>query len=183
MIAPARPRPWLLWLPLALVAIVGALFVWGLRSGGEGRMIQSQLVGRPLPAFTLPPALPGQRGLSSAAFADGQPRLLNIFASWCAPCRVEAPVLEALQARGVPIAGIAIRDRPEDLAAFLAEFGNPYAAIGADTASATQIALGSSGVPETFLIDGDGVVREQIQGAIPPDQVDAIVARLRGYRR
>jgi cytochrome c biogenesis protein CcmG, thiol:disulfide interchange protein DsbE len=175
----STPRArWLLWMPFGLVALLGLLFIWGLRQGGESRLIRSQWIDKPVPAFDLPPAMPGQPGLSSRNFADGKPRLLNVFASWCIPCRVEAPQLEELRRRGVIIEGIAIRDRQEDLARFLAETGNPYTGIGADTRSQVQIALGSSGVPETFLVDGNGIIREQIQGVITADMMPEINAKL-----
>ena len=174
---------WVLWLPFALVLALGGLFWWGLASGGENRLIQSQWIDKPVPEFDLPPAMPGQPGLSSRQFSDGKPRLINVFASWCIPCRVEAPQLEVLRERGVIIEGIAIRDRPEDLARFLAEFGNPFAGIGADQQSQVQIALGSSGVPETFLVDGNGIIREQIQGIVTAEMVPEIVARLERMER
>jgi cytochrome c biogenesis protein CcmG, thiol:disulfide interchange protein DsbE len=96
----------------------------------------------------------GVPGLSSADYAKGKPRLLNVFASWCLPCAVEAPQLAALRQAGVEIDGIAIRDRSEDVAAFLERYGNPFTRIGRDDVSAVQLALGSSGVPETFIAMG-----------------------------
>ncbi len=181
--APAAKRSVWLWLPLGLVALLGVLFLWGLYAGGQSRLIESQWIDKPVPVFDLPPAMPGQPGLSSRTFADGKPRLLNVFASWCIPCRLEASQLEALRRQGVIIEGIAIRDRQDQLAAFLDQYGNPYTGIGADTRSQVQIALGSSGVPETFLIDGNGIIREQIQGRITDDQVPEILAKLQGMRR
>ena len=87
-------------------------------------------------------------------------------------------MLEKLKEKGVIIDGIAIRDKPEDVAKFLEKHGNPYARIGADMDSGVQIAIGSSGVPESFLIDGKGVVREQIQGVITDEMIPEIVAKL-----
>jgi cytochrome c biogenesis protein CcmG/thiol:disulfide interchange protein DsbE len=116
--------------------------------------------------------------LSSRDLATGKPRLLNIFASWCVPCITEVRVLKELQARGVAIDGIAIRDRPEDVAAFLARNGDPYARIGADEKSAVQISLGSSGVPESFIVDGRGIIRYQHIGAIEASDVPLILAKL-----
>lgn len=172
-------RNWLVWIPLAIVLVMGAIFIWRLGHGGT-ELVQSRWINKPLPEFALPPATRDRPGVSSAGFRDGKPRLINIFASWCVPCRVEAPQLEALRARGVIIEGIAIRDRPDALAGFLAEVGNPYAGIGADDRSRVQIALGSSGVPETFLVDGNGIVRHQIQGVITDAMVPDIVAALQG---
>ena len=108
----------------------------------------------------------------------GQPRLLNIWASWCVPCIAEAPQLEDLKAKGVEIVGIAIRDRPEDVANFLGRYGNPYARIGADDISEVQLAIGSSGVPETFVIDAKGVIRYQHIGDIRPEHVPLLLAEL-----
>ena len=110
--------------------------------------------------------------------ATGKPRLLNIFASWCIPCAAEAPQLGELARLGVEIDGIAIRDHREDLAAFLARYGNPYARIGADDVSAVQLAMGSSGVPETFVIDGKGTIRYQHIGDIRADQIPMILQKL-----
>ncbi len=170
-------RPSILFLPLALLSLLFGMFLYRLANPGD-TLVASQWIDRPMPTFDLPPATAGVPGLSSAALADGRPRLVNVFASWCVPCRVEAPQLEALARAGVPIDGIAIRDRPEDVAAFLAEYGNPFDRIGADMQSSVQIALGSSGVPETFLIDGRGIIREQIQGIITADMVPDIIAKL-----
>ena len=172
-----RRRAWIVWVPLMLVGTLAALFVWGLLHG-EDTLIRSQWIDKPVPTFTLAPAHAGLPGLATRDFGDGRARLINVFASWCIPCRVEAPQLTALRDRGVIIVGVAVRDRAEDLDRFLADAGNPYAAIGADVRSEVQIALGSSGVPETFLVDGHGVIRDQIQGAIEPAQVDPIIARL-----
>jgi cytochrome c biogenesis protein CcmG/thiol:disulfide interchange protein DsbE len=170
-------RGWIVWLPLIIIGVLGLLFAWGLKRG-ENTLIASQWINKPVPLFDLPPAVPTQPGLASRDLGMGRPHLLNIFASWCVPCKVESPQLDQLRARGVPVVGIAIRDRPQDLAVFLAENGNPYAAIGADERSEVQIALGSSGVPETFLVDGNGIIREQIQGIITDDMVPEIAAKL-----
>ena len=107
-------------------------------------------------------AIPGKAGLESSDLTKGEPRLLNIFASWCVPCMGEAPVLMELKRRGVKIDAIAVRDTPEAIAAFLAEHGDPYERLGSDPRSNTQMSLGSSGVPETFIV---GQVRaEQFDG-------------------
>ena len=111
--------------------------------------------------------------------SSGKPRLLNIFASWCVPCAAEAPQLAQLTAAGVEIDGIAIRDHKDDLAVFLARYGNPYARIGADDVSAVQLAIGSSGVPESFVIDGKGVIRYQHIGYIAPGDVPMLLEKLK----
>ncbi|MEY4269821.1 MAG: hypothetical protein RLZZ58_1037 [Pseudomonadota bacterium] len=169
------------FVPLAIMALLFGMFIYRLVVPAE-TLIESQWVGKPMPLFDLPPATAGVAGLSSASLSDGRPRLINVFASWCGPCRIEAPQLEALRAAGVDIVGIAIRDRPEDVARFLSENGNPFSRIGSDQMSSVQIALGSSGVPETFLIDGKGVIRRQIQGVIAAEDVPAIIAELEAMR-
>ena len=169
---------WALWLPLAVFAAFVALVFYGLVRPAD-RTIESAMIGKPIPEFDLRPAIAGRPGLSSAVYADGKPRLLNIFASWCIPCAVEAPQLEAIGKQGVAIDGIAIRDRSEDVSAFLEKNGNPFARIGADDVSAVQLALGSSGVPETFVIDGKGVIRYQHVGVIRPEHVALILQELK----
>jgi cytochrome c biogenesis protein CcmG/thiol:disulfide interchange protein DsbE len=158
---------------LILIAIVGAL-AWRLSSPPDEK-ITSKMVGRPVPAFTLAAATPGRQGLSSADLATGQPRLVNVFASWCVPCIAEAPLLTDLRRQGVPIDAIAVRDRPEDVADFLASNGDPFERIGGDPQSQVQLALGSSGVPETFIVDGRGIIRYQHMGPIEPGDVATIM--------
>lgn len=175
-------KSWLVWVPLALFALFFGIVAYGLVNPAE-RTIDSKLIGKPLPQFALPAATPGIPGLARADLAGGgEPRLLNIFASWCLPCIAEAPVLEGLARQGVQIDAIAIRDRPEDVAAFLKRHGNPYKRIGSDVDSRVQLALGSSGVPETFVIDGKGVIRYQHIGDIRPEHVPTILDQLRKAR-
>lgn len=176
--ASALRRGWALWLPLALFAGFFALVMVGLYKPAD-REVASAFIGKPLPQFDLRPATQGRPGLAFAKFTDGKPRLLNVFASWCVPCAAEAPQLAQLAASGAEIDGIAIRDRPEDVAAFLQRNGNPFAAIGADDVSAVQLAIGSSGVPETFVIDGKGVIRHQHIGDIRAEDVPVLLAKLR----
>jgi cytochrome c biogenesis protein CcmG, thiol:disulfide interchange protein DsbE len=171
-------RPWLLWIPLAIVAFIGGLAVYGLVVPKD-EQIHSAMVGKKLPEFALAPAAVGVQGLASGNMADGKPRLLNIFASWCIPCKAEAPQLEALKKAGAEIDAIAVRDRPEDVAAFLAQFGNPYRRIGADSEMAVQLKLGSSGVPETYVISGDGTITYQHIGDIRPEHVPMLLEKLR----
>ena len=168
---------WLRLLPIAVLGLVLAALVWRL-ANPEDTTIRSRLAGKPVPEFALPSAVPGKPGLASADFAKGQPRLLNVFASWCVPCIAEAPLLQQLKRRGVPIDAIAIRDRPEDVADFLARHGDPFERIGSDDNSRVQLALGSSGVPESFVIDGSGRIRYQHVGEIEPADIPLILAEL-----
>ena len=173
-------RFWL-WLPLIVSVVLFGVVASGLFSPGE-RAVASRLVGKPLPAFSLPSGVSSEVGLGSANFRDGRPKLLNFFASWCVPCAAEAPHLMALRNSGVEINGIAIRDRRVDLVRFLNRNGNPYTRIGSDKDSSVQIALGSSGVPETFIIDGRGVIRYQHIGDIRADDVSEINSVLRSLK-
>ena len=167
--------------PLLVLLLIIAALVWRLATPVDPS-VHSKLEGKPVPAFDLGPALDTKAALSSRDLATGRPLLLNIFASWCVPCIGEVKVLKQLQARGVTIDGIAVRDRPEDLAAFLAANGDPYERIGDDPQSQVQISLGSSGVPESFVVDGEGIVRYQHIGPIEAGDVPMILARLEQAR-
>ena len=101
--------------------------------------------------------------------------MINVFASWCVPCIAEAPLLMELKRQGVTIDAVAVRDKPEDLAAFLARHGDPFLAIGSDPESRVQLALGSAGVPESFIVDGRGIIRYQHMGPIEPADVPTIL--------
>lgn len=169
------------FLPLVLLLAFVGVVAWRLANPAD-TAIRSQLEGKVVPEFALPPALPDRAGFTSADLATGKPRLVNIFASWCVPCIAEAPILADLHARGVSIDGIAIRDRQQDVADFLARHGDPYQRIGADMESRVQLALGSSGVPESFVVDGRGIIRFQHVGAIMPQDVPVILAELEKAR-
>lgn len=163
--------------PLALLLVLIAALVWRLATPVD-TSVHSKLEGKPVPVFDLGPALDAKPALSSRDLATGKPRILNIFASWCGPCISEAKVLKLLQQHGVTIDGIAVRDRPEDVAQFLAANGDPYERIGGDEQSLVQISLGSSGVPESFIVDGRGIVRYQHIGPIGAADVPMILAKL-----
>ena len=165
------------FVPLALLLAFVGFVAWRLANPAE-TVIRSRLEGKPVPDFALPAAVPGRASFSSADLRTGKPRLLNIFASWCVPCIAEAPVLGELKARGVAIDGIAIRDRPEDVAAFLRRNGDPYQRIGADMQSSVQMALGSAGVPESFVVDGRGIIRHQHVGPIMAQDLERVLAEL-----
>lgn len=167
-------RRWVLWLPLVTFGLILMLVLWGMTRDRDA-FVRSQLIGQPVPAFDLPPAIDSRPGLSSSDLSGGTPRLVNFFASWCIPCRAEAPQLEALAEAGIPIEGVALRDKPADVAQFLDDYGDPFGRIGADADGRLQILFGSSGVPETYLVASDGTVMEQYIGDIRAEDVPGII--------
>lgn len=167
-------RRLILWLPLLVFVAFLATVAFRLHAPSDS-VIRSRLIGQAVPKFALPAAVPDKPGLDSASLAQGEPRIVNIFASWCIPCIAEAPQLIEIARRGVPIDAIAIRDTPADIADFLARHGDPYRRIALDKNSAVQLALGSSGVPETFIVDGKGIIRHQHIGDIRPEHVAEIL--------
>lgn len=170
-------RRGLLWLPLAVFAALFVVAGYGLYQPAD-RTVRSAMVGRAVPAFALAPIIAEKPGLSSTIFSQGKPRLLNVFASWCIPCAAEAGQLARLREMGVAIDAVAIRDRGDDIRAFLARYGDPYERIGDDPESAVQLALGSAGVPESFVIDGQGKIVLQHVGMIRDEDLPKILAAL-----
>ncbi|MBV9570451.1 MAG: DsbE family thiol:disulfide interchange protein [Alphaproteobacteria bacterium] len=152
-------------LPVALFAAVVAIFAIGLKR--DPSKLPSVLINQPLPAFVLPAVRPHDAGLSSMQFR-AEPRLLNVFASWCVSCRVEHPVLLQLKAEGVPVDGLDWKDKASDGARYLRVNGDPYMRAGNDRSGRTGIDLGITGVPETFVIDARGMVRYKHTGPIAP---------------
>jgi len=163
--------------PLVLLLLLIAGLIWRLATPVDTN-VPSKLEGKTVPAFALPAGLPTKPGLSSTDLATGKPHIVNIFASWCVPCITEVRVLQQLRSQGVSIDGIAVRDRPADIADFLARNGDPYERIGSDTESKVQISLGSSGVPESFIVDGRGIIRYQHIGPIEAADVPMILGKL-----
>lgn len=173
-----RRMGWSVWLPLALFSGFVALVALQMFRPA-GREVESAMIGKPVPEFSLPPASADRPGLALADLRDGKPKLLNIWASWCVPCAAEAPQLAALQQQGADIVSVAVRDSPDNVARFLAQYGNPYSRIGADDLSVVQLGIGSSGVPETFVIDGQGIIRHQHIGDIRQSDVPMLLGKLR----
>jgi cytochrome c biogenesis protein CcmG, thiol:disulfide interchange protein DsbE len=172
---------WLRLVPLIVLGLVVAGLAWRIAVPRDDA-VPSKLVGQMVPRFEASPVVPGRSGLSSAGLATGSPRIVNFFASWCVPCITEVSLLEQLKTRGVAIDGLAVRDRPEDVGRFLERHGDPYQRIGADPESRIQIALGSSGVPESFIVDGRGLIRYQHIGPIEEDDLPTILAELEKAR-
>ena len=158
-------------LPLLLFAALAGYFAYALYSGRDPRELPTALLDKPAPEFDLPGLTEGER-LSIAALR-GQVFVLNVFASWCAPCRVEHPLLLRLaRQENIHLVGIAYKDRPEDSRRFLAELGNPYRATGMDRDGRVGIDFGLYGVPETYVIDRQGHIRKRFVGPLSPAQVD-----------
>ena len=166
-----------------VVVFVGIIAAFALGLGHDPSGLPSTLIGKPVPAFALPPVRPGDDGLATRQLASGGPRLLNAFASWCVACRVEHPLLLALKAQGVPIDGLDWKDKATDGAKYLTQQGDPYQRVGNDESGRAGIDLGVAGVPETFIVDGQGRVRYKQVGPITPDDwtrtIQPLMERLR----
>ena len=153
----SEQRPaWMRFAPLAIAGGFAVLFLAGLFMGDPSRL-PSAYEDKALPSFTLP-GLASPEGFSDADLATGQPVLLNVWASWCGPCRDEHPALMQLAKAGVPIFGLNYKDNTAAAQRFLGRLGNPYRAIGADKSGRVALDLGVYGVPETFLLDDQGRV-------------------------
>lgn len=155
-------------LPVVLFSVLAIVMWKGL--SGNPTLIPSVLIGKPAPKFHLGPLADLKvPGVASTDLVKGQVTLLNIWASWCVPCREEHPLLMQLAKRtDVLLVGINNKDSPTKATAFLEEMGNPFAAIGVDPNGRTTIDFGAYGVPETFLIDGKGIIRYKIIGGLTP---------------
>lgn len=158
-------------LPFLLFIGVGAAFYLGFQR--DPRDIPSALIDKPVPAFDLPP-LPGHaEGLSSARLTGGDVTLVNVFASWCIPCKAEHPVITRLaREQGVTVRAINHKDKAEDALNWLARNGDPYASIGVDLDGRTSIDWGVYGVPESFLVDRQGRIRFKHVGPLTPQVIE-----------
>lgn len=149
---------------LVLAGFASIALLATLRGERDMTQIPSAMVGKPAPTAALPDLRDADGTVSAADFA-GRPYLVNVFASWCAPCRAEAPAL-ALLAEEIDILGIAYKDRQEDTNDFLATYGDPFAAIGVDRDGDAGMRWGVYGVPETFVINADGIITYRHAGPI-----------------
>ena len=162
-------------LPALLFAGLAAYLALGLTK--DPHVLPSALIDKPAPEFSLP-GLGGKQGVAKADFA-GKVTLVNFFASWCAPCRVEHPLLMRLAEEGkVTLWGVAYKDRPEDSQKFLSQLGDPYQRIAVDRDGRVAIDFGVYGVPETYVIDREGRIRFRQVGPISPADWDQKLAPL-----
>jgi cytochrome c biogenesis protein CcmG/thiol:disulfide interchange protein DsbE len=158
-------------LPLVLFVILATYFGVTLRQGPDVHELPSAMITKPAPAFDLAD-LGDDRKLALAALKGG-PIVVNFFASWCVPCRIEHPLLMRLaQQEHLPLYGIDYKDKPEDGAHLLAQFGDPYRQVGVDRDGRVGLDFGVYGVPETYVIDSAGVIRKRFVGPLTAEAVD-----------
>lgn len=168
----ARGR-WLLFVPPVVFGLLAGLFLAGMfRDDPDG--LPSAMVGRSAPAVSLTP-LGARAPFTDASLRSGEVALVNFWASWCAPCRVEHPLLAELAAEGIPIYGVNYKDDPAKALAFLDELGDPYAGIGADATGRMALNWGVYGVPETYVIGRDGTVLLRFAGPITRSTLDSTI--------
>lgn len=168
-------------IPLGIFAAIAVALFVGLSL--NPRDIPSALIDKPVPEFSLPglDERGDERRLATSDLKTGEMRIVNIFASWCGPCREEHPQLMDLQARGVILHGINYKDVPANAADFLAKLGDPYDKVGVDRTGRVSIDFGVYGVPETYIISGDGrVLYKHVGPLTAQDVTDKILPVLEG---
>jgi cytochrome c biogenesis protein CcmG/thiol:disulfide interchange protein DsbE len=170
-------KRWLALLPLVVLIALGALF--GLYALKRNPEVQPQaLVGKPVPNVSLPTLAEGQPESLKEMASEG-PMLVNFFASWCAPCEIEHPVLMGLKGQPVRLVGIAYKDAPQNTQAFLGRLGDPFNTILVDRDGRAGIEFGVTGVPETYLVGRDGIIQAKHTGPLTEPEAQALAARAR----
>lgn len=173
---PQRSRLWVVLIPVIFFAALAALFWKGL--SGNPSEIPSALINKPVPDFVLEP-VPGLNapGFATPDLKQGKVSVVNVWASWCVPCRQEHPLLAELAKRpDITLYGLNYKDEPENALRFLGTLGQPFAAVGADHAGRTSVDFGVYGVPETFVIDGQGIIRYKHIGPLTPEAITGEMA-------
>jgi cytochrome c biogenesis protein CcmG, thiol:disulfide interchange protein DsbE len=158
-------------LPLVLFLILTAYFAASLRPNHDIHELPSAMIAKPAPAFNIA----GLTDTTPLALdtLKGHPFIINFFASWCVPCRIEHPLLMRLAEQNhLPLYGIAYKDKPDDSSQLLATFGDPYRQVGVDRDGRVGLDFGVYGVPETYVIDSTGVIRRRFVGPLTADTVD-----------
>lgn len=166
-------RPLVYLLPLVLAAGFGVLAFNTLSTPqAEREALPSPLISKPVPQMDLPSLRAGEENLSTAVLQRPGVKIVNIWASWCGPCRIEHPKLMELAASGVPVYGINYKDDGDKARRFLADLGDPFALVGEDERGRMGIEWGVYGVPETFVIDGEGRIAYKHVGPIQADDLE-----------
>ena len=167
-----------------LVLFVGLLAVLGYYNFHKKERLEPRaMVGKSVPEVVINDLQDGTpASLKALVAGHDKPVLVNVFASWCAPCIAENPQLMALKAKGVTIIGIAWKDEPQNTLNFLARHDNPYVKTLTDPEGKMALALGITGVPETYIISPDGTITDKIAGPIVPDTFDAVYAEVSGKK-
>lgn len=160
--------------PLCVFGILAAVMLRQMIGGRDPSVVPTVMIDKSVPQFDLPPVMGGSRGLSSADLAQGRVSIVNVFASWCVPCRAEHPQLETLAKMGVAnMYAINYKDQPTDARVFLDRLGDPFKGIGADLKGRVAIDWGVYGVPETYIVSGKGRIVYRHVGPIMPDDIEA----------
>ena len=165
------------FIPLGIFLALAVVFFF--RIGGDHTVVPSALIGKPAPQIALP-ALEGAKvGGFDPSSLKGNVTLVNVWASWCAPCRVEHPLLTQLSKdKRIRVVGINYKDQPANAVRFLTQLGNPFAAIGTDGDGRAAIEWGVYGVPETFIVGRDGTIRYKLVGPITPENLARVRAEI-----
>ncbi len=161
-------KSWRLIPIIVFIALI-ATFIYRL-AGEDPSFIPSVLIAKPLPEFELNKQGDNPSFKSTDFIGDQQPKLINFWASWCVPCRQEHPQLKQLQQMGIKVYGISYKDTTENALKFLSKYGNVYEAIGIDPKNRIHIDLGVHKIPETFIVDNQGIIRYKQTGAILPGE-------------
>lgn len=169
-------KRWLAFTPLIALLLLGVLFA-GYSLKRNPQIQPSAMVGKPVPDLSLPLLETGQPAPLRAAVQG--PVLINFYASWCAPCELEAPALMRLKAQGVTILGVGYKDAPDNNRAFLARLGDPFAIRVLDRDGRAGLEFGVTGVPESYLVDAAGVITAKFTGELTPDEELEILAATR----
>lgn len=161
--------------PVAVFIGLAVLF-WAGLNGSPPSLLPSPLIGKPAPEVTLPPLDAEAESFSRTELAQGRPTIINFWASWCAPCRVEHSTLEALAAGGgVALYGVNYKDDAKAARGFLKELGNPFGKINTDREGRVAIDWGVTGVPETFVVDGNGIIRVHYAGPVTEEVLQRLI--------
>lgn len=175
---------WTAFIPAVLFAALAALFYFAIFAGDPSEL-PSALIGKPVPDFDLPPVEGLETpGLATKDLKTGEMTVVNVWASWCVPCRQEHPLLETLRQRGARLVGLNYKDQPEAARRFLGTLGNPFERVGADRSGQVGIDWGVYGVPETFVVDGEGnIIHKHVGPLAPKDIEETLLPLIEGHAR